>query len=276
MIFFAPFRAWGERRKSMKDELVELIIHKFGIYPETMIVKTRGVVLHQLKYTDSGIVVQLYTRKFGRLSFLVRGMGRRKTGKHNVLFQPLFILDLEMYYKESREMQLIKEFSVSYSPADIFSDIKKTSVAIFLGEVLTSILRQESPNEELFGFIEDSIIYFDKRIDNFANFHIAFLAGLSSYLGFEPGLRSEKDDLYFDMINGVFVTVPPLHGNYTNREISDILAAFFPASYDKSMNISLTGAQRNEVLELLVKYYSIHLPGLKKIRSLEVLKEVFG
>ncbi len=240
-----------------------------------MIVKTRGIVLHQLKYNDSGIVVQLYTRKFGRLSFLIRGMGSRNTGKHNVLFQPLFILDLEIYYKESREMQLIKEFSGSYSPADIFSDIKKTSVAIFLGEVLTSILRQESPDEELFGFIEDSIIYFDKRRDNFANFHIAFLAGLSSYLGFEPGSRSTRNDLFFDMINGVFVTVPPLHDNYTNPAISDILAAFFSTSYDKSMKISLSGAQRNEVLEVLLRYYSIHLPGLKKIRSLEILKEVF-
>jgi len=260
----------------MKDELVEFNIHKFGNYPEDMIEKTRGIVLHQLKYTDSGIVVQLYTRKFGRLSFLMKGMGRRKTGRHNVLFQPMFILDLEIYYKESRDMQLIKEFSVYYSPADIFSDIKKTSVAIFLGEVLSSILRQESPNEELFEFIEDSIIYFDKRRENFANFHIAFLAGLSSYLGFEPGPRSAKDNLFFDMINGVFVNVPPLHDNYTNPEISDILAAFFSTSYNKSMNISLSGIQRNEVLEVLVSYYSIHLPGLKKIRSLEVLKEVFG
>ena len=41
-------------------------------------------------------------------------------------------------------------------------------------------------------------------------------------------------------------------------------------------NILLNGNQRNEVLETLVRYYSLHLPGLKKINSLEVLKEVFG
>ncbi len=275
MIFFALFRVWGERRKSMKDELVELNIHKFGIYPETMIVKTRGIVLHQIKYTDSEIIVQLYTREYGRLSFLVRGMGSRQKGKHNVFFQPMFILALEMYYKESREMQLIKEFSVSYSPANIFSDIRKTSVAIFLGEVLTSILRQESPNENLFRFIEDSIVYFDNSTENYVNFHIAFLAGLSSYLGFEPQSRSTAKEHFFDMINGSFVTVPPLHNDYANPGMSSILAAFFSTSFDKSMNIPLSGVQRNEVLEVLIRYYSIHLPGLKKIRSLEVLKEVF-
>ena len=240
-----------------------------------MIEKSRGIVLHQLKYTDSGIVAQLYTLKYGRLSFLIRGMRNKKTGKHNALFQPLFILDLEFYYKTSREMQVIKEFSVSYSPSDIFSNIKKTSVAIFLGEVLTSVLREEAPNSNLFEFLEDSIIYFDQSVDYYANFHIAFLAGLSSYLGFEPGPAAGIKDLYFDLINGAFVSLPPVHGNYASREISGILSALFSSSYNTSRNIALTGSLRNDILEVLMDYYSIHLPGLKKIKSLEVLKEVF-
>ena len=117
-----------------------------------MIEKTRGIVLHQVKYSDSGIVIQLYTKKFGRQSFMIKGLRNKKSGRHSVFFQPLFILDLELYYKESRGMQTIKELSVYYSPSDIYSNIRKSSVAMFLGEVLTSILREESPNEELFGF----------------------------------------------------------------------------------------------------------------------------
>ena len=241
-----------------------------------MLEKTRAILLHQIKYTDTGIVAQLYTRKFGRQSFLVRGMRNRKTGKHNVLFQPMSILDLEMYYKASREMQVMKEFSSTYTPYNIYSDIKKSSVAIFLGEVLTSVLKEESPHEEMFDYIEEAIVYFDQSIEGYANFHIALLSGLSSYLGFEPSPRSLADDAYFDMINGIFVRIPPVHGNYANREVSDVLACFFEASYDSVSSISLTGAQRNEVLETMVRYYSLHLPGLKKIKSLDVLKEVFS
>jgi len=241
-----------------------------------MLEKTRGIILHQIKYTDSGIVARLYTRKFGRQSFLIKGMRNRKAGKHNILFQPMFILDLEMYYKASREMQVLKEFSVSFTPYDIHSNIKKSCVAIFLGEVLTAILKEESPHEEMFDYIEESIIYFDSCKEGFANFHIAFLAGLSSFLGFEPGPRTNIDDAFFDMTNGKFVPIPPVHGNYANVEISNILADFFVASYDTISNITLTGILRNEVLETLVRYYSLHLPGLKKIKSLEVLKEVFS
>jgi DNA repair protein RecO (recombination protein O) len=241
-----------------------------------MIEKTRGIVLHQIKYTDSGIIAQLYTRKFGRQSFMIKGLRKKKSGRHNVFFQPMFILDIELYYKESRGIQTIKEFTVFYSPADIHSNIKKSCVAIFLGEVLTSVLKEESPNEELFNFIEKSIVYFDASREKFANFHLAFLVGLSSYLGFEPGPRSHKNDLYFDMLNGIFIPLPPLHESYANEEISDILAAFFSSSYENINNIILTGSLRNEVLEVLVRYYSLHLPGLKEINSLKVLKEVFS
>ena len=241
-----------------------------------MLEKTKGIVLHQIKYTDSGIIVQMYTKKFGRQSFLIKGMRNRKTGKHNILFQPMFILDIELYYKPTRDMQSLKEFSVSFTPYNIYNNIKKSSVAIFLGEVLTSVLKEESPHEELFEFIKESIMYFDMSNEGYANFHIAFLAGLSSFLGFEPGPRLDREDAFFDMTNGVFVSLPPVHGNYANEEITNILADFFVASYDTISNIALTGKMRNDVLEALVKFYSLHLPGLKKIKSLEVLKEVFS
>ena len=241
-----------------------------------MLEKTRGIILHQIKYTDSGIVTQIYTRKFGRQSFLIKGMRNKKTGKHNILFQPMFILDLELYYKATREMQTLKEFTVAFTPFNIYSNIKKSCVAIFLGEVLTSVLKEESPHNEMFDYIEESVLYFEKCKEGFANFHIAFLAGLSSFLGFEPGPRLEKDEVFFDMLNGIFVPIPPVHSNYANEEITNILADFFVASYDSIGNIALTGKMRNDVLETLLRFYSLHLPGLKKIKSLDVLKEVFS
>ena len=241
-----------------------------------MIESTKAIVLHQIKYSDSGIVVQLYSHKYGRIACLIKGLRSKKSGKHNVLFQPLSILDMVIYYKASREVQIMKDFSASYSPADIYSDIRKSSVALFLGEVLTSVLKEESPNIAMFDFLENSIIYFDSCSENYANFHLTFLAGLSSYLGFEPGKADTQENTYFDMLNGNFIQHPPAHGNYAGPEISDILAALFSSSYENMGKIMLKGAVRNEVLDYLMKYFSIHLPGLKSINSLIVLKEVFS
>lgn len=240
-----------------------------------MIVKARGIILHQIKFTDSGIIVHAYTREYGRLSFLIKGLRNKKSGKHSALFQPMFIHDMVFYFKASRSLQVLKEFSVSYTPSGICSDIRKSCIAVFLGEVMTAILKEESPHADLFDFIEDSIRYLDESAAGYINFHIAFLIGLSSYLGFEPGRRSDPDNRYFDMLNGIFVPAPPAHSYYAGREISDILSGFFNTSYDMMNNIKLSGRLRNEVLETIINYYSIHLSGLKKINSLEIMKEIF-
>jgi len=240
-----------------------------------MLHKTKGIILHKIKYTDSGIIVQVYTRDFGRQSIMIKGMRSSKSGKHNVMFQPMFILELVFYYKESRDVQLLKEFSAYLSPADIYADIRKSCIAVFLAEILTTVLREESPNFELFDYIEESIKYLDGCKSGYANFHISFLSGLSSYLGFEPGKRSDPEHKYFDLLNGTFVSLPPLHSAFANPEISDILADFFSTSFDNMSTIPLTGALRNEVLETIIKYFSVHLPGLKKINSIDVLKEIF-
>jgi len=240
-----------------------------------MLHKTKGIILHQIKYTDSGVIVQVYTRDFGRQSIMIKGMRSRKSGKHNVLFQPMFILDLIFYYRESRGIQMLKEFSVSYSPAEIYADVKKSCIAVFLAEVMASVLKEESSNFELFDYIEDSIRYLDKCDSGFANFHIAFLIGLSSFLGFEPGTRHDPEKKYFDLLNGTFVSMPPLHSAYADSHISDILAEFFKVSFDQMSSIPLTGSLRNEVLETIIRYFSIHLPGLKKVNSLDILKEIF-
>ena len=240
-----------------------------------MLQKTRGIILHQIKYTDSGIIAQVYTREFGRRPVLIKGMRNKKAGKHNIFFQPMSILDMVLYIKESREVQMLKEFSVFYAPANIYANVKKVSIAVFLSEILSSVLKEETPNGDLFDFIEGAVIYLDRSTSGYSNFHIAFLAGLCSYLGFEPGKRGCADEKYFDLVNGVFVSSPPLHNSFAEENISEVLAGFFTGSFDSAAKIPLTGFLRDEVLRTMIKYFSIHLPGLKKINSLEVLKDIF-
>jgi len=241
-----------------------------------MLEKTSGIVLNQIKHTDSGIVVQVFTQKYGRQSYIIKGIRNKKSGKHASFFRPLTILDLVVYYKESRSMQSVKEITVEYAPADIYTNVLKSSIAMFISEVMTSVLREEGQHEELFDFIKGAIVYLDERKESFSNFHIAFLAALCSFIGFEPGRKTDSENRTFDMVNGTFVAIPPSHGVYSDIEVSGILARFFSSSWDEMNQISLTGHLRNEVLSELLRYYSVHMPSLKKINSISILKEVFG
>jgi DNA repair protein RecO (recombination protein O) len=240
-----------------------------------MLEKTKGILLHQLKYNDSAVIVQFYTKDYGRQSFIIRGVRGKRKGNQAAMLQPMSVLELVAYFKRTREVQPVKEYTPSFVPLNIHNNIKKSCIALFLGEVLSSVLREEAPNSELFGFIEDSVMYLDAIEEPFSNFHIAFLAGLSGYLGFEPDKSLQETGCFFDLMNGNFCIIPPSHGNYATSEVSGILLSFFNSSFNDIMKYPLSGTIRNEVLETILRYYSLHLPGLRKIRSLEILHEVF-
>ncbi len=241
-----------------------------------MIDKIRGIVLHQIKYTDSGIIVRFFTREAGGISVMVKGMRKGKAGKKNVFFQPMFILDMEVYNKDSRGLQLLKEYTPSFLACGLRDDIRKSCVAIFLGEVLSAVIRDEGVNPALYDFLERSVLYFDEASGSFSNFHISFLARLCGYLGFAPHKMEEDDNLFFDLVDGRFTVLPPPHGGYADSDISNLLSRFFFCSFDEAREIALNGKQRDDILDTLLKYYEVHTPMMKKINSLEVMKEVFS
>ncbi|HLN20014.1 MAG TPA: DNA repair protein RecO [Bacteroidales bacterium] len=241
-----------------------------------MLEKTKAIVLHQIRFTDSGIIVHFYTREFGRMPVLIKGMRSKKSGKAASMFQPMSLLDIEFYNKPSRQVQLLREISVSHAFLSIHSDIKKSVVMLFLAEVLSSFLVEEIPNHLLFDYIERSVIWFDESQEKFSNFHISFLCGLSSFLGFEPAVKKNREDNFFDMLNGRFAPVPPVHGEYISGHLAEMMGSFLSTSPEDSAGIAMTGRQRNEMAETIIRYYLLHQPSVRKINSLEVLKEVFG
>jgi len=241
-----------------------------------MLEKCRGVVLQQIKYTDSGIIVRVFTREEGGISVLIKGMRRKKSGKQPVFFQPLYILDMELYNRQTDGLCLLKEFVPVFMPLGFGEDIRKTCVALFLGEILSAVIRDEQPNPPLFDYLEQSVRYFNDRCEPFSNFHLSFLSGLCGYLGFGPRLREGDDDMFFDMVNGRFMVMPPPHGGYADVGVSGLLARFFAATFDEANMIPLNGKQRNDVLDALLKYYSVHTQLMKKINSIDVMKEIFS
>jgi DNA repair protein RecO (recombination protein O) len=90
-----------------------------------MIYKTRGIVLHRYKYSDSKIISNIYTEKFGLKTYIIFGNTGKKSKMQINLLQPLAILDLNVYNKETGEIQKIKELSINYPFTSMYSDIKK-------------------------------------------------------------------------------------------------------------------------------------------------------
>ena len=240
-----------------------------------MISKTRGIVLHHIKYLESGIIVYMFTRDLGRQTFIIQGVRRKKATYKINMFQPLYILDLETYYKPGNEMHRIKEVK-NYSPyVSISNNIYKSSIVLFLAEVLYKSLQTVESNHQLFDFITDSLLFLDKTQKGFSNFHLLFLLKLSHFLGFRPNLSGIKESKYFDLKEGILRPFPPDHPFYMGPPQSKILIDLSSLNYESLISYEISYPNKNIFLEHLLDYYQLHELNLTPIKSFKVLKEVF-
>ena len=106
-----------------------------------MLQKTKGIVLHTLKYNDTSIIVDMYTELSGRASFLVTVPRSRKAAVKSVLFQPLSFIEFEADYRPNATLYRVKEAKSFYPFSSIPYDPYKSSMALFLSEFLYRAIR---------------------------------------------------------------------------------------------------------------------------------------
>ena len=222
---------------------------------------TKGIVLSSIKYGETSLICRIYTENFGLQSYIVNGVRKRKGNR--AYYQPLNLLDLVVFHKKNSQLHRIKEVKNSMAYSSIPFHILKSSVALFMAEVLCNCLKEEEENPALFNYIESSIKEFDTSEFN-SQYHIHFLIALSGYLGFYPNL--ENDHLpYFDLMNGCFSANKSEHKHYISNS-EDFLSAM---KLERVNN-------KKKVLEQILDYYRLHLDGFKPIKSKNVLENVLS
>ena len=219
-----------------------------------MLAKTTGVVFRFVKYGDTSIIVNIFTSQFGLQSYIVNGV-RSKKGKI-ALYQPLTLLDLVVYHKETATIMRIKEAKCIYPFQQIQTDVRRTTIALFIEELINKSIKEEAHAGELCDFLIQSLVTLDK-IDKPENFHLIFMVLLSRHLGFQPQSASEV-----------------LGGRVMDFEEEKNLELFLKADYHSE--ISLTNIQRRNILDALLRFYSMHVENFGTMKSLSVLREILN
>ncbi|MCU4165389.1 DNA repair protein RecO [Carboxylicivirga caseinilyticus] len=239
-----------------------------------MIVSTKGIVLNHIKYKESSIIVNVYTQHFGRQSYVVNRVRSTKNKGNTVLLQPLSLIEMQVYHRPKADLQRIKEFKLLHPLTSIPFDQTKRAIAFFLTEVMSKVLREEEANDDLFRFIYHGIEVFDTGVDGVYNFHLFFLFHLSRFLGFGPGANDENDKV-FDLLNGRFVSYEPTHGYFIKDQLLDRWKDLFQLNINELSRLKMSAEVRSQLLEILIRYYELHLDGLGSIKSFEVLQALF-
>lgn len=236
-----------------------------------MIVSTKAIVINSLKYQEKSLIVKCYTESDGLKAYFVpNAFTGVKNKTKAAYFQPFNLLDVIAVHKNKGTLEQLKEIKVSYPFQSIHADIIKTSVVFFLTEALLNAIKEEGNNSSFFEFIEASARWLDTH-DYIANFHLLFLLRASRYLGFSPA-NPEPGKPYFEMVEGLFSSNMGL--TCLTLEESSLLSRLIQHPHYAS-EIQFKNVERQQLTEILLDYYALHIEGFKKPKSLEVLKTIF-
>jgi len=238
-----------------------------------MQIRTRGIVLSQLKYGEQSLIIKVFTESEGICSYMLKGLlAKRKTGLKPALFFPLSQLVLVAVHRPNKGLHTLSEAHIDYPYQRLHTDVYLNALVLFLSEVLGMAIREEECNEPLYAFISQRLIALDQGAPMGA-FHIHFLLELTRYLGFYPD-NTQGNAPYFDLLEGAFINAPTAHtqsGAGVNA-LSELLGMDF----DDFGQVALTKTTKKQVLELLMSYYKTHIPEFRAPKSLPVLYELFA
>lgn len=237
-----------------------------------MLIKTKAIVISALKFQEKSLIVKCFTLSHGLKSYFVRdAFSNRKTSQKIAYFQPLSILEIEAVHKNKGTLENFKEIKTAVPFQSIHTDLVKSTMVMFLSEMLHYSIQEEEKNESLFVFLETALTWLDHH-DDISNFHLILLLETTKYLGFYPD-TSEINLSYFEMNDGVFTIFHGI-GSLTEHE-TNLFKKLIDLKFDNDQKIFHV-IERQILLKIIIDYYSFHLDGFKKPKSLDVLKEVFS
>ena len=239
-----------------------------------MLIKTNAIVFSALKYGEADLIVKCFTEKTGLTTYLLRGVLKSKKGKFKAsMFQPLTQLELEANHRGKGTLEYLREAKILLPYQSLHTNIMKSTVVMFLAEVLRNSIQEEETNPALYEFLEESFSWFDDH-EKTANFHLLFLLKLSRFLGFYPD-DSNLDKPVFNLLDGTFQDIETNNDCIADENVP-LLQQFLQMSFEESPNVKMNQVSRSHFLLMLLKYYEIHLQGFHKPKSLSVLNEIYS
>lgn len=241
-----------------------------------MLRKTRGIILQVIKYAETSVVAKVYTEEFGMQSYLINGVRKPKSKFNNNIFQPLSMVDLVVYHKSGHGLKKISDISCNPQFNSIPYDVVKSSVVLFMNEVIYRSIREEEKNSSLFEFLYNSIRILDLQSIDGSAFHLYFMVQLTRYLGFFPNGTYYEDESVFNLQEGNFQRGVPNHPYFLNNQLTKYFYCLMNSTFENYHFIELNYQQKNEMLTALVTYFELHHTHGSNLKSHHVLHEIMN
>ncbi|MFZ4398580.1 MAG: DNA repair protein RecO [Bacteroidales bacterium] len=242
-----------------------------------MLSTTRGIVLGHINFSETSVIAKVYTENYGLQSYIIKGMRKIKSSTKLSLLEHLSLIEIVAYHKEhSTGIRIVKEIKSIYRFQSIPYDIGKSSIALFINEILYKSLHEEEKNPALFEFLFHSIQILDVTPERYADFHLLFMVQYSKYLGFFPRNNYDEKHRFLNLKEGNFQSLQPIDAEYLEYPLSEKVFKMLNTNFEDITLLNFNKSDRRILLDKMITFYRLQHSGFNKINSHLVLQEVFG
>ncbi len=150
---------------------------------------SEAIVLHRRNYSEADRVIALFTKDYGRLTVLAKGVRKlssRKRGSLEIFSYLKFSAVRGKGFDIMTESQLLEPYS------DIRQNMPKVAVAYYMMETVRRLTEEEVPLPGYFGFVLNAMTKL-QHTSKLRSFRKEFIRGSLVELGFWPKGK-ELDD----------------------------------------------------------------------------------
>lgn len=246
-----------------------------------MVQESIGVVLKSISYSESSIISRIYTPEFGKISVIAKGAKKPKGGK-SAMLEPMNLIEFQMNFKDSKDIQTLREISILHNLSSIRNTIQKMAVGLVMVEILDKTTHNLDPSKILYRLIEKSLRSLDQsKINNILLFNF-FLIQFSKYSGFNP-IPNHCHNCNNILKNAFYNNQSGFLDCFNCRSIDSLeidvdiflyLMLLSTTHIDQLDSIQFEEDKVKLIEKYLFQFMEFHLLGMRNIKSLKFFKEV--
>lgn len=239
-----------------------------------MLVKTRGIIFKSIKYSETSLILDIYTEELGLQKYIISGVRSKKARTTASMLQIMSLLDLVVYHRENKTLNRIKEVQTAHIYTQLPFNVRRGAVGMFITEIARKTIREPEANRDLFQFLFDTLVHLDQTPRTIANLHLHFLLELSQFLGFLPGDDYSEQTPFFDLQEGRFLAHQPAHIHFLQGEQSKRLDQLLNVNKENCHQVAFSREERARMLRSLLDYYRLHIENFPVVNAHLILEEI--
>jgi DNA repair protein RecO (recombination protein O) len=243
------------------------------------IIKTEAIVLSKMKYSDTSFIVSLFTKDYGRLSVIIKG-GRSPKSKIGLVADPPNYLQVILYKKDTRELQILTSADLISYYSKIRDDFEKLKYSFAIIELVKNLTAEHEVNKRLFNGTVKILSLIESSNEAPIILLGRFFMFLLSEIGYEVSLNKcsvcgrtnlQGMNLGYNFEIGIFCNECRTQQIESFTFSPELFNYLFCLKYKKKISsFDISNAERSIIF--FEEYLKFHVPDFKGIQSMHLLK----